>query len=58
MRSITTERFKLIVQNDESTWKSMRTGKMLGNSCGDGTPPLIEQFKILCPHEADALKLQ
>jgi hypothetical protein len=53
-----TEQFKLITQNDERAWKSVRTGKVLGNSCGDGTPPLLEQFKILCPREADLLNLQ
>lgn len=52
------EQFKLVHEKDEKAWRSVRTGKTLGNSCGDGTPPLFEQFKILCPHEADLLDLQ
>ena len=52
------ERFRL-VRNDEGAfaWGSIRTGRTLGNSCGDGTPPLFEQFKILCPREASNIEL-
>jgi hypothetical protein len=58
MRERSVEQFRLVRENGENVWKSVRTGKVLGNSCGDGTPPLLEQFKILCPTEAEALDLQ
>ena len=52
------EQFGLVHEHGENAWKSIRTGKVLGNSCGDGTPPLFEQFKILCPQEAKSLNLE
>jgi hypothetical protein len=33
----------------EITWKHVKSGTILGQSCGDGTPPVTAQFKIMCP---------
>jgi hypothetical protein len=49
------EVFGLVHERGEYAWSSMRTDKVLRNSCGDGTPPLFEQFKILCPTEAQSI---
>jgi hypothetical protein len=51
------EQFRLVHEKGEYSWRSMPTGKVLGNSCGDGTPPLFEQFRILCPTEAQSIDL-
>jgi hypothetical protein len=51
------EQLTLVCGKDSCAWKSIRTGKMLGESCGDGTPPLYLQFQILCPTEAESLPL-
>lgn len=36
----------------ELTWKHIRSGAILGQSCGEGTPPITEQFRIMCPAAA------
>jgi hypothetical protein len=57
LTSVTLERYGLIRNGEEYFWKTLRSGKSLGNSCADGTPPMYEQFKILCPREAERLNL-
>jgi hypothetical protein len=51
------EQLTLVCGKDSCTWRSNLTGKMLGDSCADGTPPLFLQFEILCPTEAEGLPL-
>ena len=57
LTSATLERYELIRNGEEYFWKTLRSGRSLGNSCADGTPPMYEQFKILCPKEAERLNL-
>ena len=51
------EQYILVRKDGEFFWKSTRTGNTLGNSCADGTPPLFQQFGILCPKETGTLEL-
>lgn len=51
------EQFALVCGKDSCAWKSYRTGKILGDSCADGKPPLLLKFEILCPREAEGLPL-
>jgi hypothetical protein len=63
LRSKTDQRAKsldaltLVCEKNACTWKMISTGKMLGQSCADGTPPLYFQFEILCPTEAEGLPI-
>jgi uncharacterized protein len=54
----TEERAYQLVGADPSTawnelrWKHLRSGQLLDGSCASGTPPITEQFKLLCPSSA------
>lgn len=50
----TQEKAYQVVEPDSSRqgkilWRHIRSGELLDDSCASGTPPLTEQFKILCP---------